>query len=296
MIAKKFKSKEILKLTTPILVEKTKWLHDRFHYLIEFMKQHFGIQKSELKRYSPMLKLLAAVVAHYPDIDYQKQEFLKSWFWNTLLKNRYPGAQNERIERDYKIITGKHTYSEALAKMVVHNTRNFETFQSITTDTPKFYEAYYTAKGQQMYRAMLLLLKSRGALDFYNGLSPIKAGSSSYLLEEHHIFPKNSIKGKEVIKQYEDHRYNNIINNIANIALLTKETNNKRIKNTLPSVYIADFEEEYKKNGKSADFLQIMASQFITPSMIEMLKQDDFEGFMVARTKEVYSQIEYLCS
>jgi len=296
MIARKFKSKEILKLTTPTLMESTKWLHDRFQYLMEFMKQHFGIQRSELRRYSPMMKLLAAVIAHYPDIDYQRQEFLKSWFWNTLLMNRYPGSQNERIARDFSIITGKHTYSEALAKMVVHNTRNFDSFQSLNIENSHYIEAYYTSRGQQIYRAMVLLLKSRKVADFYNGLSPIKAGSSKYLLEEHHIFPKNSIKGKEITKQYSNHRYNNIINNIANIALLTKDTNNKRIKSKLPSIYITEFEAEYKNEGKGDEFIQIMDSQFITPAMIEMLKVDDFEGFMVSRTKELCKQIELLCS
>lgn len=295
MLNKQFKSKEILKLTTPKLMECTKRLHDNFQELVEFLKQHFNIQQSELKRYSPMMKLLASVIGHV-DIDYPKQELLKTWFWNTLLKNRYPGAQNERIERDFKIITGKHTHSEALTKMITHNTRSFDYLKTNSIENAHYLEAYYTARSQQIYRAMLLLLKSRKALDLYNGLSPTKKGANSYLLEEHHIFPKNSVKGKQIIKQYENHRYNNIINNIANIALLTKRTNNKRISNQPPSEYVTRFESEYLEQGRGEDFIQIMESQFITPSMIEMLKHDEFEEFMVARTRELYYQIELLCS
>ena len=297
MLFKKFKGKEVLKLTTKQLLENTKWLHDKFQYLIGFLDQQFNIKKEELRRYNPMMKLLASVVTHYDNIDYPKQEFLKTWFWNTLLKNRYPGSQNERIERDFKVITGDYTHQQALEKMVSDATRSFDYLgnEKNTLENPSYIDAHYTAKSQHIYRAMLLLLKSRSAKDFYNGLEPIKSGASSYLLEEHHIFPKNSQLGKEITKKYSNHRYNDIINNIANIALLTKETNNKRIRAKHPSVYITEFEQAYKDAGKHDDFLQIMKSQFITPKMIELLKNDSFEDFIFARTQELYKQIEHLC-
>jgi hypothetical protein len=38
-----------------------------------------------------------------------------------------------------------------------------------------------------------------------------------------------------------------------------------------------------------------MASQFISPNMIEMLKKDEFENFIIARTTLLYKQIEKLC-
>lgn len=295
MLSKKFKSKDVLKLTTKELMENTKWLHDKFQYLVGFLNQHFNIKPQELRRYNPAMKLLASVITSYDSIDYPKQEFLKTWFWNTILKNRYPGSQNERIERDYKVITGDYTHEGALKKMLADNTRNFDYLANNPIDNPRYIDAHYTAKGQQIYRAMLLLLKSKSAKDFYNGLEPIKTGASSYLLEEHHIFPKNSKLGKEISKKYSNHRYNEIINNIANIALLTKETNNKRIRAKQPSIYIAEFEKAYIDAGKHNDFIQIMESQFISPDMIELLKKDAFEEFVFQRTQKMYEQIELLC-
>jgi len=296
MLDKKFKATEILKLKTPQLMDNTKYLHDKFQFLIGFMNQHFYIETEELWKYQPMMKFLASAITHFDDINYERQEFLKKWFWNTLVKNRYPGAQNERIAKDYQLISNGKTLNENLVTMIRDTTRNFSFLENITVEEPAYFEAYYSSKSQQIYRAMVLLLKSKQAKDFYNGLQPVKSGASAHKLEEHHIFPTNSTVGKELAKKYKDHRYNDIVNNIANISLITKETNNKRIKAKNPSDYISAFEQEYKDAGKYTEFIEIMKSQFIDADMIEMLKVNDFEGFMVSRTKHLYEQIEILCS
>ncbi|MDB9911459.1 DUF262 domain-containing protein [Flavobacteriaceae bacterium] len=295
ILDKKFKATEILKIKTDHLMTNTKFLHDKFHLLIGFMNQHFNISKEELNVYQPIMKFLAAAISHYPDIDMEKQEFLKKWFWNTLIKNRYPGAQNERIARDYKTISKYTNLDEALTILVRDNTRSFYYLQNISISNLQLIDAHYSNRSQQVYRALLLLLKSEKAQDFYNGLVAVKSGASAHRLEEHHIFPKNSTLGKEMAEKYKDHRYNDIINNVANISLITKETNNKRISNKLPSIYIADFEKQYKDANKYEEFLSIMASQFISQNMIEMLKKDEFENFIIARTTLLHKQIEKLC-
>ena len=295
ILDKKFKATEILKIKTEHLMANTKFLHDKFHLLIGFMNQHFNISKEELNVYQPIMKFLAVAISYYPDIDMEKQEFLKKWFWNTLIKNRYPGAQNERIAKDYKTISEHTKLDEALTILVRDNTRSFDYLQNISIDNLQLIDAHYSNRSQQIYRALLLLLKSEKAQDFYNGLVAVKSGASAHRLEEHHIFPKNSTLGKEMAEKYKDHRYNDIINNVANISLITKETNNKRISNKLPSIYIADFEQQYKDANKYEEFLSIMASQFISPNMIEMLKKDEFENFIIARTTLLYKQIEKLC-
>ena len=86
-----------------------------------------------------------------------------------------------------------------------------------------------------------------------------------------------------------------IIDNIANISLITKITNNKRISNRLPSEYIVEFENDYKSKGKHSEFVEIMNSQFISEDMIQILKEDKFEEFIILRTKLIYDKIEELC-
>jgi len=137
ILDKKFKATEILKIKTDHLMTNTKFLHDKFHLLIGFMNQHFNISKEELNVYQPIMKFLAAAISHYPDIDMEKQEFLKKWFWNTLIKNRYPGAQNERIAKDYKIISEYTNLDEALTILVRDNTRSFDYLKDISIENFK---------------------------------------------------------------------------------------------------------------------------------------------------------------
>ncbi len=142
---------------------------------------------------------------------------------------------------------------------------------------------------------MVLLLKSNKAQDFYNGIQPSRGAVSNYELEEHHIFPDKSDIGKAIRAKFENTANEDILNNIANIALITRETNNNRIKKKDPSKYIVDFENEYSAVGKLSEFKDIMKSQFINDSALAALKNDDFETFIYERTKELLFQIKTLC-
>ncbi len=297
MLQKKFIGSEVLKLNTNLLIANTKLLHDKFHSLVQFMNNHFFIETSELNRYNPLMKFLAGAISHFKILDVKQNEFLKSWFWNTLLKNRYPGAQSERIAKDFNLLIDTKTdYDQKLQRVINENTRNFNYIANSSVSNLQLFDAYYSNKSQQIYRAIILLLKSNHAKDFYNGFKPSRSVSGKNKLEEHHIFPKKSTLGKQIVKRFENHKYDDIINNIANIALLTKETNNNKIGSKLPSEYITDFEEEYKNAGKEDEFIEIMKSQFIDENMIELLKNDDFDAFMVERSKLLYNQVEKLCN
>jgi hypothetical protein len=294
LLKQEYLQTSVLKLKTDELICNVKLVHDRFHQILATMKQQFFIEEAELFKYQPMLKFLAGFYGHFGTIDLEKQTFLSKWFWNTLIKNRYPGAQNERIAKDLKHAK-ENTLKVTLEKMMTDNTRSFLDIQNAKPESSVYFDAYKSASSQQIYRAMLLLLKSKNARDFYNGLVPAKNATIQYTLEEHHIFPDNSAIGKQIKQKYSDHRYNDIINNIANIALLTKETNNNRIKAKKPSEYITAFEQEYQQQGKINEFNSILESQFITSDMIYMLKADDFEGFLYLRTQELLKQINKLC-
>lgn len=294
MMKKEFKINAVLKLKTAELITNAKYLHDKFLGLIEMLNRLFNIEKTELFKYQPILKFLSAFVTHFPKIDLSEQKFIEKWFWNTLLYNRYPGSQNERIARDFKSVQD-NTLDVALEKMKIDNSRNLAPVEAATLQAPVYLDAYYTAKSQQLYRAMILLLKSKDAMDFYNGIEPVKSSVSNYELEEHHIFPDNSIVGKAVKTKYANTKYDDLINNIANIALITRETNNNRIKKKNPSVYIAEFEKEYADKGKQNEFHSIMNSQFINDKALDALRKDDYETFIFERTTELMKQIKILC-
>ena len=89
--------------------------------------------------------------------------------------------------------------------------------------------------------------------------------------------------------------FNEILNNIANIALLTNETNSSRIKAKNPSVYIKDILTDYDQKGKIKLFYEIMDSQFIDKKMVQLLLNDDFDNFIYSRTQLLVNHIDRLC-
>jgi len=156
ILNKKFKGSEILKLNTRQLMANTKLLHDKFATLVQFMDQNFNIEVTELRRYNPLLKFLAGAISHFDSRELKHNEFLKTYFWNTLLKNRYPGAQSERIAKDFDLlIDTKISLSEKLNKMINENTRSFNDLENTSTDKIKLIDAHYSNRSQQIYRAML---------------------------------------------------------------------------------------------------------------------------------------------
>ncbi len=213
------------------------------------------------------------------------------------MKNRYPGAQSERIAKDFALLVDAKTdLEQKLQRVINENTRTFTYLKDTAIANFKLFDAYYSNKSQQIYRALILLLKSNQAKDFYSGIQPNRVVTGKNKLEEHHIFPKKSTLGKQIVTRFENQKYEDVINNVANIALITNETNNNKIGSKLPSEYITDFENEYIEAGKKDIFIEIMASQFIDENMIELLKNDDFEAFIVERTKLLHTQVEKLCN
>ena len=294
ILKKKFKQKEILKITTEDLLSNLKRIHKVYQKTLELLK-YYGVEEKEISSYQPILKFITAFVSENETLTIEKKEFLDKWFWNTLVYNRYPGAQNERIEKDFNTIKKYSDLMQALELMLKDKTRDFSKIEASNLANPEYFDAYYTSKNQQIYKALSLVLKSNSPKDFLSGIEPSSISSSFNKLEEHHIFPVKSNIGKEIIRTSEATRYPDIINNIAKIAFITKETN-KKIQNKDPRKYIVEFENEYKRFGKMDEFRQIMLSQFITDDMIEDMKKNDFYSFIYKRTKLILERIKKLCS
>ncbi|HPT71058.1 MAG TPA: DUF262 domain-containing protein [Candidatus Cloacimonadota bacterium] len=295
ILYRKFKAADILKLdTNRDLLPNYKLINKKINQLYAYVKQKFYINNEELYRYKPLLKFLTIMLVHFDEITVERSKFIDKWFWNTLLMNRYPGAQNERIIRDYELLSKVTDLSDTLDIMLRDNKSNFTFIKNQTPDSPEYFEAYYTNSTQQLYQAIRLLLRTKGAKDFSNSFVPQPYGALMYKLEEHHIFPINSSIGKQIKSNYESTKNDNILNNIANIAFLTKDTNGK-ISNSNPSEYLRDLENDYQMHGNTDEFENIMDSQFINAEAREALRNDDFEKFMFHRTRAILDQIESLC-
>ncbi|WP_144585516.1 DUF262 domain-containing protein, partial [Campylobacter coli] len=129
IINQKFKAKEVLKITTDEFINNIKRLHFILKRLTEIMEKDFYIDIEEQNKYQPIAKFVTAFLAKFSEkeTDVKYRDFLKKWYWNTIIFNRYPGSQNERIERDFKrVVENENSLDNALLLMKADNSRSFE--------------------------------------------------------------------------------------------------------------------------------------------------------------------------
>ena len=101
ILKKEFRQKEILDITTDDLLANMKNIHITYWQVIRLLDNEFKLKKDNLGGIRPLVKFLTAYISENPSLTVEKRNFLKIWFWNTLLHNRYPGSQNEKIKNDY---------------------------------------------------------------------------------------------------------------------------------------------------------------------------------------------------
>lgn len=292
-ITQDFRANKVLTIKTEKFIKNIKHLHFVLNRLSEILKQDFYIEQAEQKKYQPIAKFVIAFLTKYSkdENDPTYKSFLQKWYWNTIIFNRYPGSQNERIEKDFKRLNENISDTNKVLKiMQSDNSRSFEYIKKKSIQY--LFNCYYNKKNDQIYKMMLVLLKSKEPKDFYTGDIPSKSATKKLATEEHHIFPTNSDLGKQIPEKYKSLN-DNIINNIANIVLITKETNNKRINNKNPSIYIKEFLEVKSKENKKDEFYSYLETHFISRQMVDLLLNDNFEAFIVERTKLIYN---YICN
>ncbi|HEB7556635.1 TPA: hypothetical protein RZH79_001863, partial [Campylobacter coli] len=181
--------KEVLKITTDEFINNIKRLHFILKRLTEIMEKDFYIDIEEQNKYQPIAKFVTAFLAKFSEkeTDVKYRDFLKKWYWNTIIFNRYPGSQNERIERDFKrVVENENSLDNALLLMKADNSRSFEYIKQ-QNSISNIFNCYYNKKSEQIYKTMIVLFKSKQPRDFYSGIIPSKDGTKKIFLEEHHI-------------------------------------------------------------------------------------------------------------
>lgn len=268
------REREILKITSEDLMSNYKEINKLFKQLIDELDT-FKIQVWNYNKFKPIIKFISLYISTNKDITIEKRKFLKKWFWNTLLYNRYSWAQNERIQKDFEELN----LENYINKIEKSRTRIF------SSEDKEVLDAYYDKQSSQLFTALELLLLNNWVKDFYSWFEVNKWTENKSKMELHHIFPENSSIWKELKK-----RWNNILNNIANLTPLTKETNNKFINNKNPSQYIKDFKTQMWEE----EFYSYLETHLISKEMCIMLENNDFDWFIQERTKLILWKIKDL--
>jgi len=133
-----------------------------------------------------------------------------------------------------------------------------------------------------LYRMLFVIAKTHEAIDWFNGVLLGTTHGKAYRLHSHHIFPTSVLYRSGF--DSDNHLHRKIVNEIANRAFLTADTN-RSISNALPENYLPQVEEKYPG---------ALVKQFI-PMNPDLWRVDRYRDFLQVRRELIACKInEYM--
>lgn len=237
--------------------------------------QEFGVVSSNYLPYVTILPVFAALQSDVkllpPGQQLHAQRKIRYWYWASVFMNRYSGAVESTIARDFLDMKGWFEKDEAKPGLIQEFKSRFKTLDLRRE----------TKRGTSVYNGIFNLLVIQGARDWITGNVPQHDD-----LHDHHIVPASW--GKKYIK-------GTAIHTILNRTPLTAKTNRDVVGDRLPNEYLSDL----VTNNEQATVREILASHFISPLAQEILMRepftpDDYEAFITERQRTLQQAIESL--
>lgn len=233
-------------------------------------------------------KILSFLSYIFSKKEYVKEdtELLNKWFWNSMIFNRFPGAQLQLIEKDINAYKkGKDYFLDYIRQrrsMLILN-------KEYKLGELEFLDAGYANINNNLYLSLILLLNSLKPIDF-SGKDEVNI--SEYVgvatkNNKHHIIPNNSNAAKTLRTKHGKKLADFMINNIANIAIISSELN-KHISGKDPKDYFKEYE-------KLPNFNEILDKHLITEEMYQDLCNEKYEEFLKKRTEKIINSIISKC-
>ncbi len=191
------------------------------------------------------------------------------WMYAASAWARYTSQTDQRLDHDISIVARGGNPWQQLVDAIIDQRGRIDVKA-----------ADLEGRGAQhpLYRMTYVLVKSKGAVDWFNGLPLDGAPGSAYGIHSHHIFPQSLLYGKGAY-QSENHLHKQIVNEIANRAFLTGSSN-IGLSDKPPALYLAEIDQKYPG---------ALEKQFI-PTDRSLWEVDRFEDFLARRRELIANQ------
>ncbi|ABR31527.1 DUF4268 domain-containing protein [Thermosipho melanesiensis] len=283
------KSKDLIKINEDILNKKN------WNKVVDLVENKVLATLNQINRfgigdiekwlpYNPLVTLLTAFYLMNKHLDFEK---INAWYWSAVFTERYSGSTETYMMKDFREVTYWMNNSKDLPE-VVEQFLNQLSNNAFTLFNVK-------RSGSSKYKGIFNLIFMNNALDFFE-----PENLAFNLLEDHHIFPKDFLKSKNVEVDY---------NIILNRTLIFGETN-KRISNKSPADYVNEIIYNFiskglKENEAIEKVINILKTHFIDDEMFEILLKtsndlsskkikENFERFTKKREKLIINKIKEL--
>ena len=231
----------------------------------------FGVFDPKWAPYSTMISPMAAMLdaVETRHLDHRAYKLLRRWYWASVFRERYAGAVESTIYRDYQdflLAAADPNFEPVALREARVNILESESFS-----------LRGISRVNSLYRAAMCLIALKGAKDFQADDS-----IEFHALDDHHIFPRaylDQLVGPDGKKIPPDR-----INSIVNRTLISTPTN-RRISRSSPSNYL----ERIVPTGYAPG---IMSTHFIDADALAAMRSDNFDTFLDARELALRIEIE----
>lgn len=283
------KSKDLIKIDENIL-NKNNWIkvvnlvEDKVLATLNQINR-FGI--GDIEKWLPYNPLVTLLTAFYLINKHLDSEKINTWYWSAVFTERYSGSTESYMMKDFREVTYWMNNTKYLPEVVEQFLKQLSNNVFTLFDVKK--------RGSSKYKGVFNLIFMNNAQDFFE-----PENLAFNLLEDHHIFPKDFLKSKNVEVDYDI---------VLNRTLIFSETN-KRISNKSPADYVNEMinnfiskglnEYEAKEKVKS-----IFKGHFVDDEMFEILLKtnndlssdqikENFERFIKKREELIVNRIKEL--
>ncbi len=234
-------------------------------YLINILREHAYIDSN--KNLSTIYVLYTIVYYLTTNENKFKSEEEKKkaiyWIFMAQLWGRYSGSSESYLEKDINVLKSGEGIEGLIDNLSLSRGNNLY----LNSD-----DLAYQGVRSKIYPLFYATIRSKDARDWTDVNVPLYSRNLGFnnVLERHHIFPKNFLRKKyDASNSIEK----NLINEIANNALITQKSNIK-ILDRDPSEYLPEISQEQ------------LRKQFV-PTDKELYTLDNFELFLEKRRKHI---------
>lgn len=215
----------------------------------------------------PWIVYLSQNGGHFPN-----ESSLKSaihWLFSAQIWARYTAQTDQRLEQDVSLVFRDESPWNSLREQIIDQRGRIE----VKT-------ADLEGRGAQhpLYKMLYILVKARGAIDWFNGAPLGTSFGKAYQIHSHHIFPQSILYKNNFDPN--NHLDRKVVNEIANRSFLTADTNFD-ISNKDPQDYLVEVHGRYP---------EALESQLI-PLNPYLWKLENFEEFLEARRQTIAREL-----
>lgn len=241
-------------------------------YLINVLKDRAYIYSTnDLRTFNVLIPVLGYLAQN--ELKFQDDRNLRKllyWMYAALYQSRYGGSVDQKLEKDLGCLSSDTPLDDLIA--VLKEDQGDSKVSSQNLDA--------RGVGHPFYNMSCILIRSKGGVDWSNGLSLSKPIGQKYSIERHHIFPKSILTNEGGYDTGKNLMHSKRVNEIANRVPLTK-SGNMDIFYSNPTEYLPKVQKNNPGN----------LERFMIPMEEELWRLDRYEEFLEERRKLIADSI-----